>query len=215
VYVPAHFEQRDIARLHEAIREYPFGTVVIAGDDGLIASHVPILLDPGPGEFGTLLFHLARPNPQWRAVTPEREALAIFLGPNAYVSPSTYATKRENGKVVPTWNYIAIHAYGTLETFDDVEELRALVTRLTATHERGRAEPWAPSDAPAAYIDAQLRGIVGLRMPIRRLLGKWKLGQNRPEADRSSASEALERSDSESDRATGEAMRNELGLTGP
>lgn len=210
MYLPPHFEERDIAKLHDAIRAYSFATIVIESPNGLIASHVPVLLDAALGEFGTLLFHVAKPNPQWSAVTPETEALAIFLGPHAYVSPSWYPTRNESGKVVPTWNYIAVHAYGPLEIFHDAAALRDLVTRLTAAHEGDRPEAWAPSDAPAGFIESQLRGIVGLRMPIRRLLGKWKVGQNRPEADRRGAIAALETSPHASDRATAAAMRAAL-----
>jgi transcriptional regulator len=207
-YVPPHFEEWDVARLHAAMRDRPFGTIVVNGADGLIASHVPILVETEPAPYGALLFHVARPNPQWRAVAAETEALAIFLGPHAYISPSWYATTRETGKVVPTWNYLAIHAYGPLEVFEDAASLRELVTRLTAIHERGQSNPWAPSDAPEDYIATQLRAIVGLRMPIRRLYGKWKMSQNRPDADRSGAMEALEKSDRAEDRAVAAIMRS-------
>lgn len=210
MYIPAHFEERDVAKLHDAIRAYPFATIVIAGPNGLIPSHVPVLLDASRGELGTLLFHVAKPNPQWSAVTPQTEALAIFLGPHAYVSPSWYATTRESGKVVPTWNYVAVHAYGPLEVFHDAEELRDLVTRLTAMHEGDGPEAWSPSDAPREFIDGQLRAIVGLRMPITRLVGKWKVSQNRPKADRLSATAALEASADASDRATAAEMRAAL-----
>ncbi len=206
-YIPPHFEEHDLARLHAAIVAYPFGTVVQSGPDGLVASHVPILLEPGQGDFGRLLFHFARPNPQWRLVQPETEALAIFLGPHAYVSPSWYATKVESGKVVPTWNYLAVHAYGPLEVFEDEPSLRDLVTRLTAEHERRFAERWSPSDAPDDFVSTQLRGIVGLRLPIRRLYGKWKMSQNRPPADRAGARRALADSEREADRATARIMR--------
>jgi transcriptional regulator len=210
LYIPAHFEERDVAKLHAAIIAYPFGTIVIDSPSGLIPSHVPIMLEPERGELGSLLFHVAKANPQWRAVTPETEALAIFLGPHAYVSPSWYPTKRESGKVVPTWNYVAVHAYGPLEIITEPDALRDLVTRLTAEHEANMPAPWAPADAPAEFIDGQLRAIVGLRMPIRRLAGKWKVGQNRPEPDRLGAIAALEASPIASDRATAAEMRSRL-----
>ena len=143
-----------------------------------------MLLDPEPAPYGTLLGHVARPNPQARGAVPGVQALAIFQGPDAYVTPSWYATKRENGKVVPTWNYIAIHAYGEVEFFDAADRLRAIVTRLTEQQEAARAEPWAVSDAPANYIEGMLKGIVGFALPIARLEGKWKMSQNRPAADR-------------------------------
>src|SRR5262249_52931223 len=134
--------------------------------------------------YGTLRGHVARANPQWRDVVAGSEALAIFLGPNAYVTPSYYATKRETGKVVPTWNYVAVHAYGRAEFFDDAERLRALVTELTRTHEGGRAAPWAVSDAPPDFVAGMLRSIVGIELKITRLEGKWKMSQNRPAVDR-------------------------------
>jgi transcriptional regulator len=132
------------------------------------------------------------------------------LGPHAYVSPSWYPTKRESGKVVPTWNYVAVHAYGPLEIITAPDALRDLVTRLTTVHEANMPAPWSPSDAPAEFIDGQLRAIVGLRMPIRRLTGKWKVSQNRPEPDRLGAIVALEASPNASDRATAAEMRAAL-----
>jgi transcriptional regulator len=158
--------------------------------DGLIASHVPMLLDPEPAPYGTLIGHLARPNPQARGAIGE--ALAIFQGPEAYITPSWYATKRENGKVVPTWNYIAIHAGGPVEFFNDADRLRAIVTRLTQRQETGRAEPWAVSDAPPDYIEGMLKGIVGFSLRIARLEGKWKMSQNRPAEDRAGVVAGLE-----------------------
>jgi transcriptional regulator len=192
MYVPPHFLEDDKAALHRAIGETRLATLVTLGSEGLEASHVPILLDEGEGPYGTIRGHLARANPQWRRASAETPGLAMFLGPDAYVSPNWYATKRETGKVVPTWNYLAIHAYGRVEFFEDAERLRAIVTSLTQRHEGRREKPWAVSDAPEDYIRAQLRGIVGFRLPIERLEGKWKLSQNRPEADRRGVVEGLE-----------------------
>jgi transcriptional regulator len=157
------------------------------------ASHVPMLLDPEPAPFGTLHGHIARSNPQWQRAPAEGDALAIFLGPDAYISPSWYVTKRETGKVVPTWNYVAIHVYGPLRFFDDADRLLAHVTRLTERHEAGRATPWAVTDAPEDYIGEQLKRIVGFEMPITRLEGKWKMSQNRPARDRVGVVEGLVR----------------------
>jgi transcriptional regulator len=157
-------------------------TLVTVTQDGLIASHLPMLLDADPAPYGTLVGHLARPNPQARGAIGE--ALAIFPGPEAYVTPSWYETKRATGKVVPTWNYVTIHAYGTVEFFNDPERLRDVVTRLTDRQEAPRAEPWAVTDAPADFIDVMLKGIVGFTLPISRLEGKWKMSQNRPAEDR-------------------------------
>jgi len=183
MYIPPLFKEDRVEILHEAIRRAGLATLVTLTADGLIASHVPMLLDPDPAPYGTLLGHVARPNPQARGATPGVQALAIFQGPDAYISPSWYPTKRENAKVVPTWNYVAIHAYGPIEFFPDPERLRDVVTRLTERHENARPEPWAVTDAPADYIDTMLKGIVGFALPIARLEGKWKMSQNRPAVD--------------------------------
>ena len=193
MYVPSNFAEERVPVLHEAIRGIKLGTLVTLGGEEMIASHVPMLVDPEPAPFGTLRGHIARVNPQWRDPPSKVQALAIFLGPNAYVTPSWYATKRATGKVVPTWNYAAIHAYGHVRFFDDTERLLALVTRLTETHEAPRAQPWAVSDAPADFIQGMLRAIVGFELPIARLEGKWKMSQNRPAEDRAGVVEGLAR----------------------
>lgn len=182
--MPPAFREERIEVLHAAIRESGLATLVTLTDAGLVASHVPLLLDPAPAPYGTLIGHLARPNPQARHSVLEMDALAIFQGPDAYVTPNWYATKRENGKVVPTWNYVAIHAVGRLRFFNDPDRLLEIVTRLTERHEAARSEPWAVSDAPPDFIAGMLRGIVGFELPIARLEGKWKMSQNRPAADR-------------------------------
>jgi transcriptional regulator len=182
MYVPPLHKEDRIDLLHDAIRRTGLATLVTVTQDGLIASHVPMLLDADPAPYGTLVGHLARPNPQARGAIGE--ALAIFQGPEAYVTPSWYETKRATGKVVPTWNYVTIHAYGTVEFFNDPERLRDVVTRLTDRQEAPRAEPWAVTDAPADFIDVMLKGIVGFTLPISRLEGKWKMSQNRPAEDR-------------------------------
>lgn len=201
MYTPPAFREDDRASIHAAMRAAPFATLVTCGAEGLIGTPLPLLLDPGEGEFGTLVGHVARANPQWRGGTTE--GLAIFTGPNAYVTPSWYATKAETGKVVPTWNYVAVHASGPVEFFEDAGRLLDVVTRLTDLHEAARPEPWAVSDAPEAFVQSQLRGIVGLRMRIARLEGKRKLSQNRPAADRAGVVAGLGASDRESDRAVG------------
>ena len=191
MYIPPLHEEDHVDVLHDAIRRTGLATLVTLTDAGLIASHVPMLLDAEPAPYGTLIGHLARPNPQARGALGE--ALAIFQGPEGYITPSWYATKRATGKVVPTWNYVAIHAYGALRVIDDAEWLRALVTRLTETHEAGRAAPWAVSDAPADYIAGMLKAIVGFELPVARLEGKWKMSQNRPAEDRAGVVEGLKR----------------------
>jgi transcriptional regulator len=193
MYLPKDFAEARVPVLHEAIRQAGLGTLVTLGEAGLEASHVPMLIDPEPAPYGTLTGHIARVNPQWRRPAAGMPALAMFLGPDAYISPAWYATKRQTGKVVPTWNYVAIHAYGEVRFFEDAERLLRLVTRLTETHEAGRPEPWAVGDAPAAYIQTMLKGIVGFELPIVRLEGKWKMSQNRPAEDRAGAIEGLRR----------------------
>ncbi len=189
MYTPQAFLEDRIDVLHDAIRGGGLATLVTLSSDGLIASHIPLLLDPEPAPYGTLIGHLARPNPQARGAIGE--ALAIFLGPESYISPSWYATKRETGKVVPTWNYVAVHAYGPLEFIDDPDGVREIVTRLTERHEGSRAAPWAVSDAPEDFIASMLRAIIGFRLTIGRLEGKWKMSQNRSAADRIGTAEGL------------------------
>jgi transcriptional regulator len=206
MYVPPHFRQDDPDELRAVMRGAGLATVITVADGAPLVSHVPVMFDEGGGPHGTLLCHVSRANAQWRHITPETEALVIFMGPDAYVSPTLYESKREHGKVVPTWNYVAVHAYGPVRVIEAPDELRALVTRLTALHEAGRPAPWQPSDAPADYIDAQLRGIVGLEIPIARIDGKWKLSQNRSEADVAGVVAGLRASSREPDRATAAAM---------
>jgi transcriptional regulator len=184
MFVPRHFAEDRVDVLHAAMRAIAFGTLVSMGADGIIASHIPLLLEDAPVPLGTLTGHLARGNPQGRGPAPEAEALAIFLGPEAYVTPSWYPSKAETGRVVPTWNYVAIHAYGRLRFIDDPAWKRAHVARLTLSQEGQRAAPWAVSDAPEDYLEGMLKGIIGFELPIARLQGKWKMSQNRDARDR-------------------------------
>lgn len=184
MYLPAHFAIEDTETLHALVRQHPLGTLVRVTSEGLAADHLPFELDTTTAPYGRLRAHVARGNPLCREARDDRDVLVIFQGPARYITPAWYATKRDTGKVVPTWNYAVVHAYGQLTTIDDAEWLRALVTRLTDRHEAGRAEPWHVGDAPADYIDRQLRAIVGIELAITRLVGKWKLSQNRTPADR-------------------------------
>lgn len=184
MYIPTQFAEDRLPVLHDAIRQAGIANLVTTGPDGIVASPLPLMLDPDAGLYGTLFGHLARGNPQWRTSDTAIEALAIFMGPDAYVTPSYYETKRETGRVVPTWNYVTIHAYGPITFSDDLTRLLDFVTRLTARHEDGRAVPWQVSDAPAAFTQGQLKGIIAFELPITRLQGKWKMSQNRPMADR-------------------------------
>ena len=183
VYVPAHFAEDRIAVLHELIHASALATLVSMTADGIIASHAPLMLDPDPAPYGTLIGHLAKANQHARAANPGVQTLVIFQGPDGYITPSYYAAKQEHGKVVPTWNYAAIHAYGTLEAFDDPARLLEVVMRLTRRHEKARTKPWAVSDAPENFVQSMLRSIVGIALPIVRLEGKVKMSQNRPAAD--------------------------------
>jgi transcriptional regulator len=191
VYVPAHFNEDRVDVLHDLMQATGLATLVSMTADGLIASHAPLLLDPDPAPYGTLIGHLAKANPHARSADPGVQTLVIFQGPDGYITPSYYAAKREHGKVVPTWNYSAIHAYGTLEVFDDPDRLLAVVTRLTNRHESRRAAPWAVSDAPEDFVRGMLRGIVGIALPIVRLEGKVKMSQNRPAPDIAGVAEGL------------------------
>jgi transcriptional regulator len=184
VYNSAHFREERLPVLHELIRREPFATLVTLGPDGLVADHLPMLLDPDAGPLGTLRGHVARANPVWRVHTPAAGALAIFQGASGYVSPAWYPTKRETGRVVPTWNYVVVHAHGPLRIVEDPAWLRGLVERLTARFEADREHPWKVSDAPEDYVESMLRAIVGVEIPVARLEGKWKASQNRPAQDR-------------------------------
>ncbi len=205
MYTPPHFEVSDLADIHSAIRACGLAHLVTATPDGILATPLPFFLEPSEGELGTLYGHLARANSQWKQ-TPHSEALVIYTGPDAYISPSWYATKAETGKVVPTWNYGIVHAYGTVEFFDDPNRLLDVVTRLTQLHEGRRQAPWQVSDAPADFIQGQLRGIVGIRIPIARLEGKLKMSQNRTEADRAGVIEGLRTSDRATEREAAELV---------
>ncbi len=166
------------------MRVAPFANLVTMGSAGLDATPLPLMLDPSDGPQGSLIGHLARANPQWRTTDTAQEALAIFSGPDSYITPSWYETKRLTGKVVPTWNYVTVHVRGRISFFQEPEALADLVRRLTDRHEGERAEPWAVSDAPPEFIQSQLRAIVGVRVEITALMGKWKMSQNRTPADR-------------------------------
>jgi transcriptional regulator len=209
VFLPPHFKEDGVPVIHEVIRSSGLATLVTYGPDGLIASHIPMLLDAEPQPYGTLIGHVSRANPQWRDFDGSVQALAIFLGPDAYVSPSWYATKRRTGNVVPTWNYVAVHAYGKPRAFHDPDRLLELVTRLTDRQEAGRAQPWAATDAPADYLKAQLKGIAGLERRIERLEGKWKMSQNRPAEDAAGVVEDL-RSEGDTEVARLVSERNGL-----
>jgi transcriptional regulator len=183
MYIPAAFEERSVAVLHGLMRAHPFGLLVTSSAEVLEADALPLLLDADRGVNGTLRGHVARANPVWREAA-DRPVLLVFQGADGYVSPGWYASKADGGKVVPTWNYLVVQARGRLRVVDDAGWLRRLVGDLTRAHESARPEPWAVEDAPADYIERMLGAIVGIEIVIDSLRGKWKLSQNRSEADR-------------------------------
>jgi transcriptional regulator len=210
MYIPDAFRIADIPALHDAMDASRLCNFITATEDGPVATPLPLFLVRDEGPYGTLYGHLARANPQWkRAITGD--AMALFMGPDAYISPSWYATKREHGKVVPTWNYVTIHAYCDVAFFEDTERLLDVVTRLTNLHEQPRAEPWAVDDAPKPFIAAQLRGIIGMRLPIKRIEGKRKLSQNRSVADQTGVAAGLATSEHAQERAAADLMTDGWG----
>ena len=207
MYLPGHFEETRIDILHQLIRERPLATIVTLGSTGLNANHIPFELSAEPAPLGTLRGHVARANPLWRDFSEKIDALIIFQGPQAYVSPSWYPTKQATGQVVPTYNYIVVHAYGRLQIIDDPRWLRGLVTRLTERFEAARAQPWHVTDAPDGFIENQLRAIVGIEIVISKLLGKWKVSQNRPVVDREGVVKGLSESNDADSLALAKLLR--------
>jgi transcriptional regulator len=183
VYLPDLFRVDDVAQMHALMRARPFAALVSAGALGLYASHLPTVLKH-EGPCGLIECHLARANPHCKELAEVGEALMIFQGAEGYITPNWYPSKAQTGKVVPTWNYAVVHAYGRLEVMNDAQWLRRHVSELTAQQEKGESKPWAVTDAPKTFVDAMLRGIVGFRFAIARLEGKWKMSQNREMQDR-------------------------------
>ncbi|MBJ2345981.1 MULTISPECIES: FMN-binding negative transcriptional regulator [Pseudomonas] len=210
MYNPKGFAVEDLPQLHQMMGDCRLAIMITQGEQGLQASHLPLLLDPRQGPNGSLYGHMARANPQWRDLEAGANALVIFPGADAYVSPSFYPSKIEHGKVVPTWNYLAVHAYGTAEVFSDADRLRNLVGALTDRHEIGRAQPWKIDDAPAEYIDSMLKAIVGFALPIQRLEGKRKLSQNRSPVDVAGVRNGLAASPDPQDRALAHLIPEQL-----
>jgi transcriptional regulator len=207
MYTPSNFAIKDLHELQQQILGTRLALLVTHGEQGLQASHLPLLLNTTEGPNGTLYGHFAKANPQWKELQIGAEALVIFPGADAYVSPGFYPTKAEHGRHVPTWNYVAVHAYGSAEVFTDAERLLTLVSALTDRHEASRAEPWKVADAPADYIDGMLKAIVGFALPIQRLEGKRKLSQNRNPVDIAGVREGLAASPDAHDQALAHLMR--------
>jgi transcriptional regulator len=181
MYEPPLHKKESLEAQHALIRSQPLGVLVSKGPDGLEANAIPFLIDASASKLGTLRAHMARANPQWRSLGAADEALVVFQGPDRYISPNWYATKRDTGKVVPTWNYVMVQARGRPRVIED----------LTRTHEGRRPAPWAVSDAPADFVAMQVKAIVGVEIEIARIAGKWKASQNRPAADREGVIEGL------------------------
>ena len=194
MYIPKQFEEPRVDVMHALIRARPLATLVTLSSGGLNANHVPLYLAESPAPFGTLQGHVARANPILSDLNSNSESLAVFHGPNAYITPSWYATKNETGKVVPTWNYAVVHAYGFLRVVDDAAWLRAQLEALTAHNEAPFAEPWTVSDAPQEYIAKLMTAIVGIEMVITKLSGKWKVSQNQPAQNQAGVVAGLEAS---------------------
>ena len=191
MYQPAHFIEDDLSVLHALIREFPLGLLITIEDGLPVANAIPFLIYDNDGK-GLLRCHVARANPQWQHLKDGAKALVVFQGPQAYVTPSWYAAKKEHGKVVPTWNYAMVQVRGSATIHDDADWLQAQITALTQTHEGSRRAPWAVSDAPERYIEMQKRAIVGIEIVIEDIRGKWKVSQNRSDADIAGVAEGYE-----------------------
>ena len=207
MYVPSHFSITDNDPLFHLIRENPLGILITHSDSGLDANHVPFELDSNDGNYGVLRAHVARTNPVWKEVAEGSDVLVVFRAEHAYISPNWYPSKREFHKQVPTWNYRVVHAHGKLSIRDDETFLRNLVGRLTQIHEASQPNPWRMDDAPRDYLESMLRAIVGLEITISRLVGKFKLSQNRELRDRLSLGEALK---AQGDIALGQATLDSI-----
>jgi transcriptional regulator len=192
LYLPAHFNETRTDVLQALMRARPLATLVTLCDSGLVANHLPVETLSAPPPLGLIRGHIARANPLWREYREAAPAMAIFQGPQSYISPSFYASKAQTGEVVPTWDYAVVHAHGTLRFINDAAWLKGFVARLTDTHEASRAQPWAIDDAPVSYIDKMLSLIVGFEFSISSLSGKWKVSQNRQLADRHSVVKNLQ-----------------------
>ncbi len=194
MYQPTHHREDRLEVQHDLIERHPFGLLISNGPDGLTANGLPFLLWRNAGKLGTLRAHMARANSQWKNLNGQN-VLIVFQGPQSYVSPSHYETKRQTGKVVPTWNYVMVQARGVACVHEDNSWLDEQIDALTTHHEANRSPAWTVNDAPRQYIEAQLRGIVGVEIAMEGIEGKWKVSQNRPEADRRGVAEGLENAD--------------------
>ena len=184
MYVPKQHEEFDLSVLHALIKAHPLGTWVTQSDGELLANHIPFLIDPARGEHGTLVGHVARANPVWKSFSSTINSVVIFQGAESYITPSWYPSKHEHGKAVPTWNYAVVHGHGIPRAIENRDWLLEHLTQLTNTHEAEQALPWKVSDAPQEFTERLMQAIVGIEIPIVKLVGKWKVSQNRPEPDK-------------------------------
>ena len=192
MYVPKHFEESRVDVLHDLILTHPFSTLVTMSSIGINANNIPLHLIREAGQYGTLQGHVARANPVWSDLANDVEALVIFQGPNSYITPSWYPTKQEHGKVVPTWNYVTVHAYGTLRVIDDPTWVKKQLESLTTQQEASFDKPWAISDAPIEFTNKMIGAIVGIEILITKLIGKWKVSQNQPASNQAGVMQGLE-----------------------
>ncbi|PPD47060.1 MAG: transcriptional regulator [Methylotenera sp.] len=192
MYVPAHFEETKIEMLHDLIVAHPLATLVTMTSNGINANHIPLHLVQEAGQYGTLQGHVARANPVWSDLVNNVEALVIFQGPSSYITPSWYPTKQEHGKVVPTWNYVTVHAYGALRVIDDPVWVKTQLESLTVQQEALFDKPWAVSDAPVEFTDKMIGAIVGIEILITKLIGKWKVSQNQPTLNQAGVVQGLD-----------------------
>ena len=207
MYLPEVFEERDVDTLHRTIEAHPLGALVAVTSGGLDANHIPFLIDAEPAPFGSLHGHVARANPVWRELDGA-PALVIFQGPQQFITPSWYPTKQETGRVVPTWNYVVVHAHGRARVIDDHAQVRAHLERLTDRHEQSRDNPWKVTDAPDDFIDKMASAVVGIEMTVERLIGKWKVSQNRTTRDREGVVNGLVQNGSPAARAMADLVRD-------
>lgn len=211
MYIPKHFEERQPEAIRALMAARPLATVVTLSSAGLVANHIPLHWRDDGSPHGALVGHVARANAMWSDFRPEVEALAIFQGPDAYITPSDYPAKRETGRVVPTWNYVAVHAYGRLRVIDDATWLRAQLEALTDHSEAPLAEPWRVDDAPADHTDKMMKAIVGIEIPIARIEAKWKTSQNQPAANREGVIAGLRARGGEDGKAMADLVARTLG----
>lgn len=206
MYLPKAFESVENSALYQLIDQYSLGTLVTQDQDGLCANHIPFLLDVKDPSQAVLRGHVAKGNPIWKQQQGTSDALVIFQGQQGYISPSFYPSKKETGKVVPTFNYEVVHAYGQVQFFHEPERLLDIVNQLTTKHEKNQAAPWQVSDAPSDYIDKMLNAIVGIEIPIRRLIGKSKMSQNQPEENKAGVVDGLRALGSEAANAMADVI---------